>query len=151
VFYMSVESPRHTIPQGRLDSLPDWGDRWGWPLSSGQLAQLDSVVAPLKAEWGYGAHDVVALTSETPNLAGILAAFRQEHHHTDDEVRLIVAGEGIFGIIPSDETPPYTLHLRRGDWIIIPANTRHWFDLTAMQQVIAVRLFKDNPAWTAIY
>lgn len=138
------------IPQGRLSGLPSLGQEVVWPLPDSALRQLTPLIEALKADLGYSAHDIVTLSLATPNLEGILAAFRREHHHSDDEVRLIVAGAGVFGIVP-DGGEPYELSLAAGDWIVIPAMTRHWFDLTEARQVVAVRLFKDNPAWAAIY
>jgi 1,2-dihydroxy-3-keto-5-methylthiopentene dioxygenase len=39
---------------------------------------------------------MVALKSTTPNLTEITSRYNKEHHHTDDEVRLTVEGEGVF-------------------------------------------------------
>jgi 1,2-dihydroxy-3-keto-5-methylthiopentene dioxygenase len=118
-----------------------------------QAAVLETVSTPLqtlKQTFGYVTEDIIGLTPQTPNLENILQKFRAEHHHTDDEVRVILHGEGIFGIVsPTGET--FELSLTQGDWIVIPAYTRHYFYLGATQTVIALRVFKDTAGWEAIY
>ena len=51
---------------------------------------------------GYKAQDVISLSDATPNLDELLQNFKREHHHTDDEVRFIVSGHGIFAIQGKD-------------------------------------------------
>lgn len=104
----------------------------------------------LKQQYGYQSEDVVSLHPDTPKLDAMLAMFEKEHHHTDDEVRVILSGKGIFGIVP-EQGEPFELHLEAGDWIVIPAYTRHWFTLGPDRHAVAVRVFKENPAWEAIY
>jgi 1,2-dihydroxy-3-keto-5-methylthiopentene dioxygenase len=104
----------------------------------------------IKREHGYLSEDIVSLSPQTPNLEGILDKFRPVHHHTDDEVRVVLSGEGIFGIVPP-EGEPYEIHVEAGDLIIVPAYTRHWFDLKASQQIVALRIFMTSAGWTAIY
>jgi len=70
-----------------------------------QALALDAVKTPLgelKSRFGYQYEDIVGLTPKTPNLDGILKAFRPEHHHEDDEVRVILHGAGIFGFVPKE-------------------------------------------------
>jgi|GEM_PF-6491615 len=118
-----------------------------------EAATLQAIAKPLsdfKSAYGYGYQDIVGLTPETPNLEGILATFKPLHHHEDDEVRVMLYGAGIFGFTP-EAGDPFELLLERGDWIIVPAYTKHYFYLTDEQTVIALRLFKENPKWEAIY
>src|SRR5690348_14003654 len=82
------------------------GIEWGaWDLSmapdSGEI--LEAIKAPLDAvkhKNGYLTEDIVSLSPQTPNLDAILAKFDKPHHHVDDEVRLVLKGSGIFGVIP---------------------------------------------------
>jgi 1,2-dihydroxy-3-keto-5-methylthiopentene dioxygenase len=118
-----------------------------------ETATLQAIKKPLsdfKSTHGYKHEDIVGLTPKTPNLDTILAAFKPLHHHEDDEVRVVLYGAGIFGFTP-EAGDPFELELTRGDWIIVPAYTKHYFYLTDAQNVIALRLFKDNPKWEAIY
>ena len=124
-------------------------------LASSDVQQLalDAVKTPLKklkSQFTYQYEDIVGLTPQTPNLAGILKAFRPEHHHEDDEVRVILHGAGIFGFVPKIGDA-FELMVQKGDWIVVPALTRHYFYLTDEQTIIALRVFKDSPKWEAIY
>ena len=144
-----------SIPHGKWDEALFSGINYDAILNNPNLqeAVLETVSTPLqtlKQTFGYVTEDIIGLTPQTPNLAGILQKFRAEHHHTDDEVRVILHGEGIFGIVsPTGET--FELSLTQGDWIVIPAYTRHYFYLGATQTVIALRVFKDTAGWEAIY
>ena len=119
-------------------------------VQSQALEAVKTPLAQLKRRFGYQYEDIVGLTPNTPNLDGILQAFRPEHHHTDDEVRVVLHGAGIFGFVPS-VGDPFELEVQRGDWIVVPALTRHYFYLTETQTIIALRVFKDSPKWEAIY
>ena len=67
------------------------------------LAVFSKEIADVSARRGYKAHDVISLSNSTPNLDELLINFK-EHHHTDDEVRFIVSGHGIFAIEGKDGT-----------------------------------------------
>ena len=57
----------------------------------------------LKAANGYIEQDIVELSPETPNLEALCAKFVDEHLHTDDEVRYVLEGEGIFDLRSKDD------------------------------------------------
>lgn len=99
---------------------------------------------------GYAGRDMVALFPSSDGLEQALAAFRRTHVHHDDEVRLILAGEGVFGfVLPDGDQVEITV--TPGDLIAVPAGAEHWFRLTETRTVIAVRLFGTNPDWQASY
>ena len=50
----------------------------------------------MKRRGGYVTADVIDVNPETPNLEAMLARFDKEHTHSEDEVRFILAGRGIF-------------------------------------------------------
>ena len=117
---------------------------------SDPLLKYKNQIEVLKQKFGYASADVCAMKAKTPNLDKMLSAFTKEHHHTDDEVRFTVEGEGIFGINPiTDE--PFEIIVEKGDLLIVPANTRHWFELTEKKNICCIRIFKENPKWEAIY
>lgn len=60
------------------------------------LASFDTEIRDISERRGYQAQDVISLSDTTPNLEELLKNFQREHHHTDDEVRFIVSGHGIF-------------------------------------------------------
>lgn len=104
----------------------------------------------LKAARGYVAQDIIDLTPETPDLDALCAKFAPEHLHTDDEVRFILSGEGIFDIRSADDRW-MRVEVFAGDLLVVPAHCYHRFFLTDRRQIRAVRLFKDSTGWTPVY
>jgi 1,2-dihydroxy-3-keto-5-methylthiopentene dioxygenase len=104
----------------------------------------------IKAANGYVAQDIVELTPQTPNLETILAKFDKEHLHTDDEVRFVLAGSGIFDV-RSNSDRWMRIEVYPSDYISVPANRNHRFYLQDDKTIRCVRLFKDNTGWTPVY
>ena len=114
------------------------------------LAAYASEIDELKARGGYVTADVIDVNPATPGLDAMLARFRSEHWHDEDEVRFILAGRGVFHIHPSDE-PVVAIEVEAGDLISVPRGTHHWFDLCTDLRIRAIRLFQDSAGWTPHY
>ncbi|WP_456275766.1 1,2-dihydroxy-3-keto-5-methylthiopentene dioxygenase [Bacillus sp. AK128] len=114
------------------------------------LAAFDTEIKDISERRGYKTADVIALSDATPNLDQLLTNFQQEHHHTDDEVRFIVSGHGIFIIQGKDEVF-FDVRLEPGDLISVPENVRHFFTLQEDRKVVAVRIFVTPEGWVPIY
>lgn len=104
----------------------------------------------ISARRGYKASDVISLSDTTPNLDELLTNFQREHHHTDDEVRFIVSGNGVF-VIQGKDDQFFEVHLDPGDLISVPPNIRHYFTLSDNRKVVAVRIFVDEAGWVPVY
>ncbi|PRQ04687.1 Acireductone dioxygenase [Enhygromyxa salina] len=119
-----------------------------------QLELADDAYQPaldaLKRERGYIEQDVIALAPETDNLDAICAKFADEHLHTDDEVRFVLAGEGIFDI-RDDADRWMRVTVEAGDLIVVPKDRHHRFFLTDSKQIRCVRLFQDSAGWVPHY
>lgn len=113
------------------------------------LERYGDRLAELKRRRGYATEDVVALCAGTPDLDTLLDRFRREHHHADDEVRFVLDGGGVFRLWLG--THQVDLELQAGDMVVIPAFTRHAFDLTERRQIVCLRVFKDPQGWIPIY
>lgn len=113
------------------------------------LRAFDADIRSLAERRGYVKWDVVALSEATPNLEELLRTFAQVHTHTEDEVRAIVAGSGVFVIKGSGDTGYFDCELEAGDVISVPERTPHFFTLTDERRVVAVRLFIDPSGWVA--
>lgn len=101
-------------------------------------------------KYGYQSQDLVSLSSETPALDDILAKFDKIHTHSDDEVRYIVEGSGLFGFVLPDEKQ-VVLKIEAEEYIRVPANTQHWFLLDKNRRIKAVRYFVSPEGWVANY
>lgn len=114
------------------------------------LSVYQNEIADISARRGYRAQDVISLSDTTPNLEQLLQNFNKEHHHTDDEVRYIVSGHGIF-VIQGKDGNFFDVELEPGDLISVPPNVRHYFTLMEDRKVVAIRIFVTTDGWVPIY
>jgi 1,2-dihydroxy-3-keto-5-methylthiopentene dioxygenase len=114
------------------------------------LAAYAPEIERLKASGGYVTADVIDVSPLTPGLEAMLAKFKREHWHDDDEVRFIIEGRGLFHIHPND-APVVAIEVEAGDLIRVPQGTLHWFNLCGEQRIRAIRLFKDPAGWSPNY
>ncbi len=114
------------------------------------LKGVDNRFEELKREKGYRTRDMIVIHEEIPGLADMLAKFDKIHYHTDDEVRYILAGRGYFGFVEPNEEQ-FLLEVSAGDYINVPANTEHWFEMKDSKRIKAVRYFIDTSGWTPVY
>jgi 1,2-dihydroxy-3-keto-5-methylthiopentene dioxygenase len=120
------------------------------PTNEQILEAYSKQVDALKKKGGYVTADVINITPSMPNLQPMLDRFNKEHTHSEDEIRFIVKGQGIFHInMPG--SPVFAIQMAAGDLINVPAGTRHWFDLCSDRTIRAIRLFKDQSGWTPLY
>jgi 1,2-dihydroxy-3-keto-5-methylthiopentene dioxygenase len=114
------------------------------------LAAYSAEIDALKKDGGYVTADVIDVKPETPGLDAMLAKFRREHWHDEDEVRFIIKGRGIFHVRPR-EGAVLAIEVGPGDLLRVPRGTWHWFDLCADRRIRAIRLFQDAAGWTPHY
>ena len=114
------------------------------------LGLVNNRFETLKQEQGYVARDMIVIHEDIPGLADMLAKFDSIHYHADDEVRYILAGRGYFGFVEPDGDQ-FMLEVCAGDYINVPANTEHWFEMRDSRRIKAVRYFIDMTGWTPVY
>lgn len=121
------------------------------PHSSHQaiLSAYEPQIQQLIREVGYQSFDVVALNSKHPDKKALRAKFLREHTHHEDEVRFFVAGSGLFTLHIEDKV--YCVLCERGDFISVPAEVTHWFDMGDKPYFVAIRLFNNPDGWIAQY
>ncbi len=118
------------------------------------LAAYAPEIDELKARGGFVTADVIDVYPDTPNLDAMLAKFAKEHTHTEDEVRFILQGRGVFhihGTAPDGADTVFAIEVGAGDLISVPRDTKHWFDLCDDRRIRAIRLFQDTSGWTPHY
>ena len=114
------------------------------------LTSFDPYFEQLRQSAGYQTRDLVVLHDALPNLDEMLDKFNRCHTHADDEVRYIVDGEGVFGFVLADGRQ-IELCVRAGDYINVPADTEHWFHLTPLRRIKALRYFTSTAGWVPEY
>lgn len=125
-------------------------DRVGADVSADAVLEAYAAeIDEMKRRGGYVTADVIDVNPQTPNLDAMLARFDKEHMHSEDEVRFILAGRGIFflnigGRVASVEVGP-------GDMLRVPRGTTHWFTLCEDRRIRAIRWFQDTTGWTPHY
>lgn len=141
-----LEEPAHAIAPEDLARRGVLS--WSVPSDEdGRAAMIEAV----KREHGYVDEDFVELGPSTPNLEAICARFDKEHYHTEDEVRFVVEGEGIFDVRDDGDERWIRIEVSRGDMIVIPANRYHRFTLTDLRQIRCMRLFANHDGWAPLY
>jgi 1,2-dihydroxy-3-keto-5-methylthiopentene dioxygenase len=138
-----------------------WLDSEG-PIADSELAKVgvlherlpvddaQAALDGLKRARGYVEQDVIELRPDTPNLQVLRDKFKDEHLHRDDEVRFVLAGEGVFDIRSADDRW-MRVKVEAGDLIVVPADLYHRFFLTERNEIRCVRLFKDASGWVPEY
>jgi 1,2-dihydroxy-3-keto-5-methylthiopentene dioxygenase len=114
------------------------------------LTSLDEYFQQLQTTAGYQSRDLIVLHPEIPNLDELLSKFDRTHTHSDDEVRYIIAGAGVFGFIRQDGSQ-IELTVEAEEYINVPANTEHWFHLTPERRTKAIRYFSGTAGWVPEY
>ncbi|RJS61464.1 cupin domain-containing protein [Bacillus sp. PK3_68] len=114
------------------------------------LDAFETEIKDISERRGYQAWDVISLADHTPNLEELLKNFQREHHHTDDEVRFIASGHGVF-VIQGKDGRFFEVHLNPGDLISVPESVRHYFTLSDDRKVVAVRIFVTEEGWVPVY
>jgi 1,2-dihydroxy-3-keto-5-methylthiopentene dioxygenase len=120
-----------------------------WSVSPDE-SERTALIERIKREHGYVDQDFIALLPDTPNLDTICAKFDKEHYHTEDEVRFVVEGEGIFDV-RGEVDEWIRIEVQEGDMIVIPARTFHRFYLTDEKHIRCMRLFANNEGWAPLY
>lgn len=114
------------------------------------LKAVDNRFETLQRDYGYTTRDMIVIHEDIPGIGEMLAKFDRVHYHTDDEVRYILSGRGYFGFVESDGKQ-FLLEVSAGDYINVPANTEHWFEMKDSKRIKAVRYFIDMSGWTPVY
>lgn len=129
-------------------------ERWPARQSLAPGADQDSIlrayrdeITAVKAGGDYATVDAIRITPDHPDRIALRAKFLEEHTHADDEVRFFVEGQGLFCLHINDEV--IQVLCCAGDWIAVPAGTKHWFDMGSQPSFCAIRFFNTPAGWVA--
>ncbi|KAG6918254.1 1,2-dihydroxy-3-keto-5-methylthiopentene dioxygenase 1 [Tephrocybe rancida] len=117
---------------------------WSIPVD-GNEPEIDRIAA---AE-GYKNRDTINVSKE--GLGDLyetkIKGFFEEHMHEDEEIRYILAGSGFFDVRETPTDAWVRLAVEPGDLLVIPEGIYHRFTLDEVNNIKALRLFKDEPKW----
>jgi len=134
-----VVSPAHLRELGVLS----------WKLNP--AAELeDPQLQAIREVRGYSYQDIIEVSPQT--LTGYdqkIKSFFEEHLHTDEEIRYVLAGSGYFDVRDFDDSW-IRIDCRAGDMIVLPEGMYHRFTLDEGNYIKAMRLFVGVPVWTPL-
>jgi len=144
---------------GALAALGVEFEQWATPAHLAPGAGQDEVlaayaddVARIFAAGGYITVDVARLVrgdeddaAWAEKASASRARFLAEHTHADDEVRFFVEGGG--GFYLRIDSRVHIVCCEAGDLLLVPAGTRHWFDMGADPAFTAIRFFRIAEGW----
>jgi 1,2-dihydroxy-3-keto-5-methylthiopentene dioxygenase len=111
------------------------------------LSAYEGPLKNLMKERGFVTADVISVHTEMPNHSELRQKFINEHTHNEDEARFFVDGCGIFYIHTNERV--YAVLCERGDFLNVPAHTRHWFDMGPKPLLKVIRTFNTPEGWVA--
>ncbi|MBI1181424.1 MAG: cupin domain-containing protein [Alphaproteobacteria bacterium] len=113
------------------------------------IAAYQPEIDRLVAGEGYRSYDVVRMLPDNEKREEMRGKFLDEHTHAEDEVRFFVEGSGMFYLHVGGKV--YMVLCEAGDFISVPAGTRHWFDMGPRPRFTALRLFMSPDGWVASF
>ncbi|AMD20761.1 HDR018Wp [Eremothecium sinecaudum] len=120
-----------------------------------RYCKTEKEVDDLARERNYSNRDVVLIKPDVfPTSASYLdklKMFYAEHLHEDEEIRYVLEGSGYFDVRDPITNEWIRILLVEHDLIVIPAGLYHRFVVTEANFIKALRLFKDEPKWQALY
>lgn len=131
-----------------LSGLTGRGD-----LTNEEILKLyKSEVNTIKDLYGFHSVDIINVPpefAETEQFEPMRKKFLDEHIHTDDEVRYFIDGQGLFYIHHEDKV--FGILCTAGDFISVPAQTKHWFDMGSAPNFKCIRFFTSEEGWVPKY
>ena len=117
-----------------------------WRVEGGMEAPK---LGRIRAERGYNNFDIIELhPDKLPNYEAKIKMFFEEHLHDDEEIRYILNGQGYFDC-RDDQERWIRILVKQHDMIVLPAGMYHRFTLDQSNYIHVMRLFQDEPRWTA--
>lgn len=118
------------------------------------LAAYSREVEQIMQEYSFKGVDVISMNQASnpipeAKLFELRNKFLAEHIHADDEVRYFIEGQGLFVVHSSNLV--YMILCEQTDFIAVPANTKHWFDMGSNPNFKCIRFFGEETGWIAEY
>lgn len=140
--------PHQTDPleEVSLEQLEKLGVEY-WHFEPSECAAGSAYDQLIKTR-GYTYQDLCEVSPATlDNYEEKIKSFYEEHIHTDEEIRHVLAGSGYFDVRDFDDRW-IRIEVKQGDMIVLPAGIYHRFTLDTSNYIKAMRLFIGEPVWT---
>uniref|UniRef100_A0A224YPW9 Acireductone dioxygenase n=1 Tax=Rhipicephalus zambeziensis TaxID=60191 RepID=A0A224YPW9_9ACAR len=156
-WYMDEDSSVDQREEHQLDppvpvSLDELREKSGvlyWKLNA-DTYEDDGELEKIRKERGYSYTDVIEISKDKlPNYEEKIKTFFQEHLHSDEEIRFVLAGSGYFDVRDCHDKW-IRIEVAKGDLLVLPAGIYHRFTLDKQNYIKAMRLFVGEPVWTPI-
>ncbi|KAF3921190.1 hypothetical protein ABW21_db0203033 [Orbilia brochopaga] len=154
IYYFDSLPGDQREPHEAVDPVPDTLLS-NLSIIAGHYPDVASVDEIAKAR-SYRNRDVITVSPDAMGdiYESKVKMFFDEHLHEDEEIRYILDGSGYFDVRAgepgSDEERWVRVAMEAGDLIILPAGIYHRFTTDEKNYIKAMRLFKDEPKWTAL-
>lgn len=120
-----------------------------WRLDT-EAALEDPQLQAIRDARGYSYQDTIEVSPKTlPGYDQKIKSFFEEHLHSDEEIRYILAGSGYFDVRDFDDSW-IRIDCQPGDMIVLPEGIYHRFTLDSNNYIKAMRLFVGEPVWTPL-
>ncbi|GFY51693.1 1,2-dihydroxy-3-keto-5-methylthiopentene dioxygenase [Trichonephila inaurata madagascariensis] len=138
-------NPPQFVP---IEKLHDLSKVEYWRIDVDNLDE-DEQYSELKKSRGYDYEDLCEISRDTlPDYDAKIKTFYTEHLHTDEEIRLFLAGSGYFDV--RDKNDKWIrIKASKGDLLVLPAGIYHRFTPDVGNYAKVKRLFCGNPVWKA--
>jgi len=122
-----------------------------WSIPIDEAGRWQEQIDQVAEERHYKNRDTVAMSKDIfgDSFETRLKVFYDEHIHEDEEIRFVVSGSAYFDVREFKTDAWIRIHVFPGDLLVLPAGIYHRFTLDTHCSVKALRLFKDEPVWTA--
>lgn len=141
--------------EAELEKIKIGFEQWGTKKlddnsSEAEIAQAyqEEINKTLK-ENSFSNFDIVSVNPDLAGIEKLKEKFLPEHTHDDNEVRFFIEGSGLFCVNQNEKV--YEILCEEGDYISVPANTKHWFDMGSQAKFKCIRFFEDEAGWVAKY
>eukprot|EP01084_Bolivina_argentea_P220102 373075_1 len=101
----------------------------------------------LMKRFNFQTNDIIQITPDATKNETFRRKFLSEHTHSDLEVRYFVDGAGAFYLHLPQRKEVLRMECAAGHLLVVPALTKHWFDMGPNPHFKMLRFFGTEDGW----